>query len=212
MKRLTSGSRAASTFKLCSTVQSPRSFHKPFHHTSRSLFIDDLLRTATGAGEPRILKANRRVPYDVATLFKIIASVDEYPTFLPFIHSSKVLSRDRRGWPARATLTVGYSGYKESFTSQIDCDEELSVVRARSGDRIGDDRLIKHEGLFKTLDSMWKFSDVSTSGKQESEATLNVKVQFRNPVYDAFLGAVEDKVANTMIEAFEARLREIKGK
>jgi len=43
--------------------------------------------------------------------------------------------------------------------------------------------------------------------KEHTEVSLAIEYQFSNPMYSAMSGAVADKVAGAMIEAFEARVK-----
>ena len=45
--------------------------------------------------------------------------------------------------------------------------------------------------------------------KDHTEVSLAIEFQFSNPIYSAMSGAVADKVAGAMIEAFEARVRRL---
>jgi coenzyme Q-binding protein COQ10 len=44
---------------------------------------------------------------------------------------------------------------------------------------------------------------------EHTEVSLAIEFQFSNPVYSAMSGAVADKVAGVMIEAFEARVKQV---
>ena len=193
-----------STISVATTKPNQRCY---FHSTPSPQFINQIFSSLSSSVDapPRVLTAQRILPYPLPRCFRLVASIDEYPSFLPFIHSSKVLERDAKGWPSRATLDVGYAGFNEVFTSRVDCDKEGRSVRARSGED-GDG-----EGVFRVLDTLWHFKEVGEDGKDGTEAKLSVKVKFRNPGYDALLSAVEGQVAGSMIRAFERRLKETEG-
>ncbi|KAF2435188.1 hypothetical protein EJ08DRAFT_646073 [Tothia fuscella] len=50
-----------------------------------------------------------------------------------------------------------------------------------------------------------------TVPEDRTEVTLNIEFQFSNPVYSAMSGAVADRVAGVMIEAFEKRVGDVLG-
>jgi coenzyme Q-binding protein COQ10 len=52
-------------------------------------------------------------------------------------------------------------------------------------------------------------STTSEPPKEHTEVGLSIEFQFSNPVYSAMSGAVADRVAGTMIEAFEARVKHV---
>lgn len=45
--------------------------------------------------------------------------------------------------------------------------------------------------------------------KEHTQVSLTIEYQFSNPMYSAMSGAVADKVAGTMIEAFEGRVKAV---
>lgn len=45
--------------------------------------------------------------------------------------------------------------------------------------------------------------------KEHSQVSLTIEYQFSNPMYSAMSGAVADKVAGVMIEAFEGRVKAV---
>jgi len=64
---------------------------------------------------------------------------------------------------------------------------------------------------FKPLPVQGGAQDGKTGGpsKEHTEVSLAIEFQFSNPVYSAMSGAVADKVAGVMIEAFEARVKHV---
>jgi ribosome-associated toxin RatA of RatAB toxin-antitoxin module len=130
--------------------------------------------------------------------------VSGYPAFLPFTISSNVTSRDSAGYPTRATLKVGYAkfGLEEDWDSAVRCDPEKGVVEARSSEE-------NSNGLFETLNTKWQIAPFEGAEKDTASVKLDVDVKFRNPVYDQMFAQVEEKVASTMISAFEKRVEEL---
>ncbi|KAL2216706.1 hypothetical protein M432DRAFT_633878 [Thermoascus aurantiacus ATCC 26904] len=171
----------------------------------------------------RTLTAVRTLPYPPAPLFRVVASVESYSQFLPFLTESTVTARDpRTGYPTRAYLTVGYGPLSETFTSRVDCDEENWVVEARSGAEFagqaspdGEPFPGSDEGVFDYLSTRWELvplaAEEAARQRPQTRVQLQVRFQFRNPLHTAMMSAVEDKMAAVMIEAFEKRIREVEG-
>ncbi|OXV07255.1 hypothetical protein Egran_04976 [Elaphomyces granulatus] len=159
-------------------------------------------------------------------LFEIIASVDSYSSFLPFMTASTVTARDpASGYPTQAILTVGYGPVQETFTSRVHCDPDRWVVEARSGDRPNNNNTststtvpaaTNEEDVFDYLSTRWELvplpppppSTEAAGGalQQRTKVQLDIRFQFRNQFHAAVMGAIEDKVAGAMIEAFEHRI------
>ena len=179
----------------------------------------------------RTLTATRTLPYPPTPLFNVVASVDSYSQFLPFLTASTVTVRDSTtNLPTRAFLTVGYGPLSETFTSRVDCDPEKLVVEARSGARFGVDSKGGQgssglgfgagfpgatEGIFEYLSTRWELVPEGGSGGDGQERTrvqLRIEFEFRSQFHAAVMSAVEGQMAAVMIEAFEKRMREVQGR
>lgn len=176
----------------------------------------------------RTLTATRTLPYPPTPLFNVIASVDSYSQFLPFLTASTVTARDATtNLPSRAFLTVGYGPLSETFTSRVDCDPEKLVVEARSGARFGVDSKSGQgssgsgvgfpgatEGIFEYLSTRWELvpEGGSDEGEERTRVQLRIEFEFRSQFHAAVMSAVEGQMAPVMIEAFEKRMREVQGR
>lgn len=180
----------------------------------------------------RVLTATRDLPYNPALLYKVIASVESYSEFLPFLTASTVTARDpKTGYPTQAFLTVGYGPLSETFTSRVDCDVEKLTVQARSGDKyekenqgnqsgnsssgLGGLFPGSNEGLFEYLSTKWELVPLTPAGAQGGPMTkvgLEVRFAFRSQMHATIMSTVEGQMAGVMIEAFEKRIREVEGK
>ncbi|KAI0873631.1 hypothetical protein GGS24DRAFT_383886 [Hypoxylon argillaceum] len=118
----------------------PRS---PLSHPRRT-FLSSILSSAAGAPPPpQTLTASRRLPYNHAALYALIADIDSYSAFLPYCSVSRVTAwtppradpdfGDGRRWPTRADLTAGWGGIEQTYTSRVFCVPG-SIVEALSGD------------------------------------------------------------------------------
>jgi coenzyme Q-binding protein COQ10 len=200
------------------------------NHTKRSFHLpplSSLFPSSNGNGnngnnnnnnsdDPRTLRATRTLPFPPSPLFDIIACVESYSEFLPFLTASTVTARDpNTGHPTQAFLTVGYGPFSETFTSRVDCDRETWVVEARSGGGFAEDGKPvpgADEEVFSYLSTKWELVPTgqgqSQAEQQQTKVNLEIRFRFRNQFHAAMMSAVEDKVAGVMIEAFEKRIRE----
>lgn len=188
-------------------------------HRRSFINLSDILQNANGNNnnnqEIRTLRATRTLPFPPSPLYEIISSVESYAEFLPFLAASTVTARDpQSGYPSQAFLTVGYGPFKETFTSRVTCDREQWIVEARSGGGVGDDgRPVPgaDEGLFSHLSTKWQLvpeASKEDANQQVTQVQLEIRFRFQNAMHTAMMGAVEDKVAAVMIEAFERRIKE----
>lgn len=165
-------------------------------------FIDSVLSSALGPCPERNLTHTKTLPYTAEAIFKAVSDVSGYPAFLPFTISSNVTQRDQLGYPSQASLKIGYDkfGIEEFWNSKVNCDPQTGIIEAQSSEA-------NSQGLFETLQTRWHIQP-SQAAKQTS-VKLDLRVKFRNPVYDRMFAQVEGKVANVMITAFEQRVREL---
>jgi ribosome-associated toxin RatA of RatAB toxin-antitoxin module len=168
----------------------------------RTLFNPSSIFSSALPTQLRRLTHAQASPYSASSIFRAIASVDQYPSFLPFTVSAVVLERDTRGWPARANLTVGYEPFKlqEDWSSIVLCDESRGIIEAKS------DEAASGQSIFETLRTRWH---ITAEEGQETRVRLDIDVKFRNIVYDQMFAQVEGKVAKTVMEAFEKKAQEL---
>ncbi|KAI1853503.1 hypothetical protein JX266_001487 [Neoarthrinium moseri] len=206
--------------------------------TSRSFF--NLPST-----EPQTVRARRTLPYPSAPLYDLIADIDAYSRFLPYCTTSRVTSwtpahrsdspdpqQQQRRWPTAGTLSAGWSGLAETYSSRVFCIPDRGIVEAISGSawtKISPEDLQRwglrdsgpaahagEEGTFRSLVTQWTVRPVggregSGEGGTWSEVDLSIMFQFVNPLYGAVSSAVADKVAPIMVSAFEKEARRVLG-
>jgi len=122
---------------------------------------------------------------------------------------------------------------EEKFRSKIYCVPD-SIVEAVGGTGVTTLKkdLIKHheeearsankaveDGILTHLLTRWTVRDfpykpppeesAGHPAKEHTQVSLTIEYQFSNPMYSAMSGAVADKVAGAMIEAFEGRVEAI---
>lgn len=173
------------------------------------------------------LKETRILPYESSSLYTLIADVDRYSSFIPYCQESRVTrwsEPDTKGkrWPEQADLKVGWGGFEETFTSNLNCVPD-TIVEALGGDAVPAvskqqslGRLSRIESpainnnIFKRLSTRWTVKPLSghaTSTAVRTEVNLAIEFQFSNPIYGSLSKAVAPKVAEIMIEAFEKRAK-----
>lgn len=168
----------------------------------------------------RTLTATRTLPYPPAPLFDVVASVESYSQFLPFLTASTVTARDpKTSYPTRAFLTIGYGPLSETFTSRVDCDPAALTVEARSGAKFGVDSKQdqegaefpgSREGIFDYLSTRWELvpEKQGRAAAPWTRVQLRIQFEFRSQFHAAVMSAVEGQMAGVMVEAFEKRMRE----
>ncbi len=136
----------------------------------------------------------RHLPYSPEQLFDLVADVGSYDEFLPWVVAVRIRSSSEK--ETVADLIVGFSAFKERFTSR--------VVKQRP-DRICVDYV---EGPLKFLHNEWNFDRADDGG---TNLHFSVDFAFRSRVFEALAGQMFDRALRRMIDAFERRAAALYG-
>lgn len=134
------------------------------------------------------------VPYSPAQMFDLVNDIESYPQFLPGCRSATVHSRDED--TIRATLELAKGAVRKSFTTsnRLQSNKMIQV------------KLV--EGPFRHLEGFWRF-DALDSGA--TRVSLDLEFEFSNRLVGLAIGPVFHQVANTLVDSFVRRAREVYG-
>jgi coenzyme Q-binding protein COQ10 len=132
-------------------------------------------------------------------MFEVVADVERYPEFLPWCTGLRVLRREQQG--AReivlAEMSVGFRTLRERYTSRVSIDRSAGRIDAA-----------QTEGVFRTLDTHWRFS----SDPRGTKVDFAIDFEFRSRVLGAVANAALGPVLMRMSHAFEARAKTLSQK
>jgi len=134
-------------------------------------------------------------------LFNIVADVEKYPEFLPWVGACRIVERGEDFFIA--DMMVKFKSFSHKYTSRVD------MVR---GNLTGNPWKINVglvRGPFKYLRTNWVFRDIE-AGKSEIEFELDFK--FESMIFEKMLGFLFEKAVLKMTDAFEKRADELLGK
>lgn len=134
------------------------------------------------------------LPYPAQALYDLVNDVASYPQFLPWCAASEVL--DASESEMRATLTVAKGGISQRFTTY-----NLMVPNASI-----EMRLV--EGPFSQLHGLWEFKAL---GEKACKISLDLTFDYAGPLVKATLGPLFTQAANTMVDAFCQRAKQLHG-
>ena len=137
---------------------------------------------------------SRHLPYTPEQLFEMVADVGHYDEFLPWVVAVRVRSSSET--ETLADLVVGFSAFKERFTSR--------VVKERP-DRIVVDYV---EGPLNYLHNEWRFEPAGDGG---TNLHFSVDFAFRSRLFEALAGQMFDRALRRMTGAFEQRAATLYG-
>jgi coenzyme Q-binding protein COQ10 len=130
----------------------------------------------------------RYLPYTPEQLFELVADVQRYGEFLPWVVAVRVRSSSEK--ETIADLVVGFNAFKERFTSR--------VVKERP-ERICVDYV---DGPLKYLHNEWAFEPAADGG---TEVHFSVDFAFKSRLFETLAGAMFDRALRRMTDAFEQR-------
>ena len=136
----------------------------------------------------------RHLPYTPEQLFELVADVARYDEFLPWVVAVRIRSSSET--ETVADLIVGFSAFKERFTSK--------VVKDRP-DRICVDYV---EGPLKYLHNEWKFEPAADGG---TNLHFSVDFAFKSRLFETLAGQMFDRALRQMTSAFERRAASLYG-
>jgi coenzyme Q-binding protein COQ10 len=136
----------------------------------------------------------RRVACPADLMFQVVADVENYPQFLPWVVALRVLSRDHEeGCEILiAEMAVGYGALRERYTSRVTLDPAALTVD-----------VVEIKGPFKQLENHWRF----TPKGGDCEVSFSIAFEFSNRILSAAADRAFEKVMLKMTDAFEARAR-----
>jgi len=140
------------------------------------------------------VKKSVLIPYSARQMFDLVDAVELYPEFLPWCGGTKVLVRDEQR--TRATIMINYYGVKQRFTT-----ENAKVPPSEMSIRLV-------EGPFRVLDGCWRFRALSEKG---CKIEFVLHYEFSSRLLEKLVGPVFGYIANTLVEAFIQRARQMYG-
>ena len=136
----------------------------------------------------------RHLPYSPEQLFDMVADVERYDEFLPWVVAVRV--RSSSSHETVADLVVGFNAFKERFTSR--------VAKERP-DRIVVDYV---EGPLKYLRNEWRFERAADNG---TNLFFSVDFAFKSRLFETLAGSMFDRALRRMTAAFEQRAATLYG-
>jgi coenzyme Q-binding protein COQ10 len=141
----------------------------------------------------------RVVPYSAQQMYDLIADVQRYPDFLPWVAACRV--RSRRPLPdgevLDADMVVSFKVFREKFGSRVTLKPEQYCIDVEY-----------LEGPFRYLNNHWKFEQ---QGPDRCEIDFFVDFEFRSAILQRLIGVVFNEAMRRIVRAFEQRAEDLYG-
>jgi len=143
--------------------------------------------------------ASRVVPYTADQMYRIVADVERYPEFLPWVSALHIVSREQvKGRDVlKARMTVGFRSFRESYTSRVNLDPAGRTIN-----------VVQTDGPFRVLENRWRFTPEGAGCRID----FSIQFEFRNPILNAVAGAAFGRVMLKTEDAFIDRARDLSKK
>lgn len=132
------------------------------------------------------------LPYPARALYDLVNDVARYSEFLPWCSSAVVLEVSDEHM--RASLEIAKGGLSQRFETRNTLVTGESIVM----DLI--------EGPFNQLHGVWTFKAL---GDKACKISLDLSFDYAGPIVRATLGPLFNQAANTLVDAFCQRAKEL---
>ncbi|MBL0949343.1 MAG: type II toxin-antitoxin system RatA family toxin [Pseudomonas sp.] len=134
------------------------------------------------------------LPYPAQALYDLVNDVASYPQFLPWCSASEILEASETHM--LASLEVAKGGIGQRFVTRN---------MLLPGQRI---EMNLQEGPFTSLNGVWEFKAL---GDKACKISLDLTFDYAGPLVRATLGPLFNQAANTMVDAFCQRAKQLYG-
>lgn len=140
----------------------------------------------------RVIKKAAVVPYSAAQMYDLVNDIEAYPEYLPWCQGAQILESSETEIAASIHLSRG--GIHHTFSTQNRLEPKKAIEL----------RLL--DGPFRHLKGLWRFEDLKDN---KCHITFDLEFEFSNKILDMTAGPFLEKVANTFLDAFTLRAKEI---
>ena len=147
----------------------------------------------------RSTHVTRLLPYAPDELFALVADVETYPQFVPWVSALRTWNRtqpDNGVASVDAEARVGFAMVREVFATRVRTDALNHVI---------DVSLLY--GPFRRLSNRWEFIPTPEGTRIE----FDIDFEFKSRLLDALLAANLHRAAEKLVGCFEARAKELYG-
>ncbi|MBT8433526.1 MAG: type II toxin-antitoxin system RatA family toxin [Gammaproteobacteria bacterium] len=138
------------------------------------------------------IRRSALMPYPVEFMYDIVNDVDSYPEFLPWCGGVKINQLDNSSM--EASILMRGAGLNHWFKTRN------SMVPAQS---IAIELV---EGPFSKLEGIWSFTPIDSDG---CKIELMLQFEMKKGLASALIAPAFSRIANTMVDSFCQRARDL---
>ena len=133
----------------------------------------------------------RKLPYSAGQMYDLVADVESYPQFIPWIGAARVTSSREIevGEVLEADLVISFKVFRERFKSRVTKDREDMRIETEYLD-----------GPFRHMNSVWRFRDLEEGG---CEVLFDVDFEFKSRILGSAAQMFFNDAMQRIVRAFE---------
>lgn len=132
------------------------------------------------------------LPYSKEALYDIVANVEIYPSFIPWISNVRVL--DRYNNTVEYELSVDFKVVKEKFSTRDTFYKPDAI------------EITLLQGPFSYLYNTWQFESL---GANTTKITFFIEFEFKNKLLGAMFSSIFVQAQKKILDAFDKRARDV---
>lgn len=137
----------------------------------------------------------RLLPYSPDKLYELVLDVENYPDFLPWCKSCKVISESKD--EILAEMRIGFKFFTETFMSRVTFTQDQLI------------EVQYLDGPFKHLKNQWKFIPQTENGVTFTIVDFSIDFEFKSRLLQGLVQGVFSEAVQKMVRAFETRAQQL---
>ncbi|SHH73323.1 SRPBCC family protein [Ferrimonas marina] len=134
------------------------------------------------------------VRFSASQMYALVNDVAAYPQFLPGCVGSEVHQADEQSM--LASVSVRKAGIAQSFTTENQLEPGSRILMQLK------------EGPFRQLQGQWQFTPLR---EDACKVELTLQFEFANALVEKAFGKVFNELAQSMVQSFSVRAKEVYG-
>jgi ribosome-associated toxin RatA of RatAB toxin-antitoxin module len=136
------------------------------------------------------------LPYPAQALYDLVNDVARYPEFLPWCSSAEIIESTESLMRASLGVASGQGGLSQHFVTRNTLTPGQSI------------EMNLEEGPFTKLHGLWVFKPL---GEKACKISLDMTFDYAGAIVKATLGPLFNQAANTLVDAFCQRAKQLYG-
>ena len=142
-----------------------------------------------------VISRSALLPYSATVMYDIVNHVEAYPEFLPWCGGARLHQADETSMEASIQISVaGLDQWFKTRNSMV-AGESIEITLV--------------DGPFKQLHGQWQFTPLDDEG---CKIELVLTFEFKRGLAAAIIAPAFTRIANTMVDSFCERARELYGR